>query len=68
MARGEDREEKEDTKRKAGVPWKSLLTSGPVHVLWVTHITSSWGWYLMAVNTPLFAKEVFQFDVMSVMN
>lgn len=29
-------------------------------------LSSAWGWYLMAVNLPLFANEVFQVEVVEV--
>ena len=48
------------------IPITSMLTSIPVHALWITHMCSSWSFYLIVVNLPLFAAEVYHFDVYTV--
>jgi len=48
------------------VPWTQMLRSPAVMALTATHICSTWGFYLIVVNLPLFAKEVFHFDVLTV--
>lgn len=50
---------------KPAVPWLSMLTSVPCLAVGVTHFCSAWGWYLMAVNIPLFASEALGLDVVS---
>ena len=44
-------------------PWWKMLTSIPVHALWVTHLCHAWGYYLLAVNLPLFGKDVLKLDI-----
>ena len=48
------------------VPWKSILLSKKVHGLWITHMCSAWGYYLLAISLPTFTKEVLKMTVINV--
>jgi hypothetical protein len=48
------------------LPWKSMLFSLPVHVLWITHFSSAWTFYLIALNLPLFINETFNLGIVNV--
>ena len=54
------------TGKAKSVPWSKLLTSGPMHALWITHVAFTWCFYLTAVNIPLLARDVFNMDVMQI--
>ncbi len=40
-----------------------MILSVPVHALWIAHLCHAWGFYLLAVNLPLFGRDVLQLDV-----
>ena len=48
------------------VPWKEILLSKKVHALWITHMCSAWGYYLLAISLPTFLEEVLQLTVLNV--
>ncbi len=48
------------------VPVKEMALSIHVHALWIAHICHGWGFYLLAVNLPLFGRDVLQLDVVSI--
>ena len=52
-----------DRRHLIKTPWLSMLTSIPVHALWVTHLCHAWGYYLLAVNLTLFGRDVLKLDV-----
>lgn len=43
-----------------------MMTSVPMHALWITHVAFTWCFYLTAVNIPLLAKDVFNMDIMQI--
>ncbi|XP_023338728.1 sialin isoform X2 [Eurytemora carolleeae] len=45
------------------VPWKLILRSRAVHCLWITHLCSSFGYYLIIINISLFIREALNFSV-----
>ena len=53
---------------KAGksVPWKQIVLSKKVHGLWITHLSSAWGYYLLAISLPTFSEEVLKLSVINV--
>ena len=53
-------------KSSLNIPWRQVLSSKPIHALWMTHVAHSWCFYLTAVNIPLFIKDVFNMEVMQV--
>lgn len=57
---------KDNKNEKLVVPWKAMLTSVPMHALWITHVAFTWCFYLTAVNIPLLAKDVFKMDMMQI--
>ena len=48
------------------VPWKKILLSRKVHALWITHMCSAWGYYLLAISLPTFLEEVLSLTVINV--
>ena len=48
------------------VPWKEILLSRKVHALWITHMCSAWGYYLLAISLPTFLEEVLNLTVINV--
>ena len=48
------------------VPWKDILLSKKVNALWVTHMCSAWGYYLLAISLPTFLEEVLNLTVINV--
>ena len=48
------------------VPWKKILLSRKVHALWITHMCSAWGYYLLAISLPTFLEEVLNLTVINV--
>ena len=48
------------------VPWKEILLSKKVHALWITHMCSAWGYYLLAISLPTFLEEVLNLTVINV--
>eukprot|EP00092_Neocalanus_flemingeri_P024646 GFUD01026731.1.p1 GENE.GFUD01026731.1~~GFUD01026731.1.p1 ORF type:complete len:504 (+),score=120.85 GFUD01026731.1:68-1579(+) len=51
-------------KRKLKVPWLAMLKSSAVHALWITHICSAFGYYLLIINLSLFVREALGFKVL----
>jgi len=52
-----------ETTGKHSVPWKQIVRSPVVHALWITHICSSFGYYLIMINISLFIREALGFPV-----
>ncbi|XP_053390390.1 vesicular glutamate transporter 1-like isoform X3 [Mercenaria mercenaria] len=50
---------------KSKVPWKKILTYGPVWVIFITHASDNWIYYLCITCLPLYMKEVLKFDIQS---
>ena len=48
------------------VPWKQIVLSKKVHGLWITHLSSAWGYYLLAISLPTFSEEVLKLSVINV--
>ena len=44
-------------KKSAAVPWRSILTSGPVWAIIVGHTLNNVGWYMLLVELPLFLAD-----------
>ena len=55
-----------DKKGVKSVPWKQILLSKKVHGLWITHLSSAWGYYLLAISLPTFSEEVLKLSVINV--
>lgn len=47
-------------------PWRAILTSIPFWALFITHVTSSWGFYLLLNEIPTYLNGVYHFDINSV--
>lgn len=52
--------------RKGSTPWRAILTSTPFWALFVTHVTSTWGFYLLLNEIPTYLNGVYHFDINSV--
>ena len=51
---------------KLEVPWKKMFQSKAVHALWITHMSSAFGFYLLTINLSLFIREALGFRVINV--
>ena len=49
--------------KKLKVPWMAMLASPAVHALWITHLCSAFGYYLIVINISLFIREALGFRV-----
>ena len=56
--------ESKETK-KLKVPWMAMLASPAVHALWITHLCSAFGYYLIVINISLFIREALGFRVIN---
>ncbi|XP_065056209.1 sialin-like isoform X2 [Rhopilema esculentum] len=45
------------------VPWKELLSSGPVWAIIVASFTTNWGHYILLTSLPTYLKLVLKFDL-----
>ncbi|UYV62380.1 SLC17A2 [Cordylochernes scorpioides] len=50
-------------KKKTQIPWKSLLTSGPVWTLTVTKTCWTWGFYTMLTKLPMYLDQVLHIPI-----
>jgi len=48
------------------MPWRKMLTSGPVWAVIVGNFCSDWGLNIYEINIPTFYYEVLFFDMESV--
>ena len=55
-----------DNNAVKSVPWKQIVLSKKVHGLWITHLSSAWGYYLLAISLPTFSEEVLKLSVINV--
>ena len=51
---------------KLEVPWRKMFQSKAVHALWITHMSSAFGFYLLTINLSLFIREALGFRVINV--
>ncbi|UYV62379.1 SLC17A5 [Cordylochernes scorpioides] len=52
-----------DVQKKAPIPWKSLLTSGPVWALTITKCFYAWGYYTMLTKLPMYLDQVLHIPI-----
>ncbi|XP_065056237.1 vesicular glutamate transporter 2.1-like [Rhopilema esculentum] len=45
------------------VPWKDLLSSGPVWAIIIANFTTNWGNYILLTSLPTYLKLVLKFDL-----
>ena len=50
-------------KRALAVPWRQILTSVPFLTLTLAHLCNNFGWYMLLVELPLFAKTGLGVDM-----
>ncbi|XP_048585415.1 sialin isoform X2 [Nematostella vectensis] len=49
--------------KKLSIPWKSILTSGPVWAIIIANFTADWGMYTILICLPKYFIEVLKFDL-----
>ncbi|CAH1263098.1 SLC17A8 [Branchiostoma lanceolatum] len=49
--------------KEGAIPWKKVLTSGPVWAILVAHFCENWGFYTMLTSLPLFLQQIFHYDL-----
>nr|CAH0107217.1 unnamed protein product [Daphnia galeata] len=49
--------------RYNSIPWKGILTSGPVHTINICQFCLNWGFYTLISGLPIFMKEALKFDI-----
>ena len=54
------------TEKEPKVPLAKILTSIPVHALWMTHFCATYVFYIVAINIPIFVNEVFSLGIIYV--
>ncbi|XP_032784846.2 sialin isoform X2 [Daphnia magna] len=54
---------KQHGKKYNSIPWKGILTSGPVHTINVSQFCLNWGFYTLISGLPIFMKEALKFDI-----
>ena len=59
----QDNSNDSDGKRATGVPWRQILTSRPFLTLTLAHLCNNFGWYMLLVELPLFAKTGLGVDM-----
>ncbi|KAG1655419.1 Vesicular glutamate transporter 3 [Nymphon striatum] len=47
----------------SNVPWKQILTSGPVWAIIVAHFSETWGFYTLLTELPSYLKDVLHFNL-----
>ena len=48
------------------IPWRHVLTSGPFLAIFVAHVCSNFGWYMLLIELPTYMKQVLKFDIQQV--
>ncbi|XP_046649856.1 sialin-like [Daphnia pulicaria] len=54
---------KQPGKKYNSIPWKGILTSGPVHTINICQFCLNWGFYTLISGLPIFMKEALKFDI-----
>ncbi|CAB3253078.1 unnamed protein product [Arctia plantaginis] len=49
--------------KKIPVPWCAVFTSPAFIAILVAHTCSTWGWYLLLLDLPLYMKQVLHFNI-----
>lgn len=52
-----------ESKRASAVPWRQIFTSRPFLTLTLAHLCNNFGWYMLLVELPLFAKTGLGVDM-----
>jgi MFS transporter, ACS family, solute carrier family 17 (sodium-dependent inorganic phosphate cotransporter), other len=48
------------------IPWRHVMTSGPFLAIFVAHVCSNFGWYMLLIELPTYMKQVLKFDIQQV--
>ena len=54
------------SQENASIPWRSILTSGPVWGIIFGHLASNWGLYTILICLPTFLLDALHFDIQTV--
>ncbi|XP_044253825.1 sialin [Tribolium madens] len=46
-------------------PWRAVFTSSAFWAIFVAHVCSNWGFYLLLIELPTYLKQVLDFDISS---
>ncbi|KAG5866032.1 hypothetical protein JTB14_029840 [Gonioctena quinquepunctata] len=57
------RKELDNSKEKRNIPWKDMLTSGPLWALVMAQIGHDWGFFTMVTDLPKYMSDVLKFNV-----
>lgn len=49
----------------ASVPWKDILTSGPVWAIVAAHFSQNWGFYTLLTTLPTYLKKVLDIELLA---
>ena len=57
-----------ESKKPSKIPWKQIITSAPVWAIAVTHVTQSFGFYVLFTELPTYMKNVLNWDLKTKVN
>lgn len=44
-------------------PWRAIFTSAPFWAIFIAHVCSNWGWYMVLIELPFYMKQVLKFNI-----
>ena len=53
------------SEKPSSVPWKDIVMSAPVWAILVSHVTQSFGFYVLFTELPTYMKNVLNYDMSS---
>ena len=53
------------SERPRGVPWRSILLSGPVWAITCAHVSQAFGVYVLLTELPNYMKNILDMDLKS---
>jgi len=53
------------SEKPSSVPWKDIVISAPVWAILVSHVTQSFGFYVLFTELPTYMKNVLNYDMSS---
>ena len=57
-----------ESEKPSKIPWKQIVTSAPVWSIAVTHVTQSFGFYVLFTELPTYMKNVLNWDLKTKVN
>ncbi|KAL1494699.1 hypothetical protein ABEB36_010257 [Hypothenemus hampei] len=52
-----------NTDKKLNIPWKTILASGPVWAIVISHFSENWGFYTLLTQLPKYLKDIHSYDL-----